>query len=1130
MKLHIPATILAILAISGFADLAPKLQNSVIAQTKLETDSAESLVNQGKIQFQANEFAAALNSFKQALTLATKTKDSKTAIAALNGIGTTENILGRYQNAINVQEKALALIPASNTLEIIRTLNALADANLNLGNAEKAIEISERAVALIDQAKTSIPLADQGEARHYLGRAYFRVGRFALGLKTLNQALLIKQQSGDRFNEGKTLLSIATIYTQTEALDKALEFAEKALKLNLEVKNEPATASSEFTTGSIYGILGEKAKSIELLQSSLNRYEKIGDRLSVGDAIEQISNINNTGAQYSEGVKLNKMALAIFQEYGDQRRILGSLELIASALVNLSQYEQAINFYQQALTAADKIKSPELKDRVEKGYIFYRIAEIYTTQGRHQDALDGYEKSAEFYLKNLNSPNFNPRWKGTLAGILDGVGNSQVSLSQFPKALDSYQKSLKYYAEIADLRGQALAQLRLSFVYFQLGDSQKSSLAKEQAAKLSTAVIAANNLALKKPEKTEKTDTITPDEKSTSESQKEKNTNKAIASLIPGNVLQDLNDPDAVMRDLEFFKKSGNKSQEASADAILGFIYSGRGQHDLALSYFEEALKIYNVLGDQNNIASNLYNIGIQNELSNRYGQAYFSYQKSLKLYQKLGNRNQESRILSSIAGLFVQNQPNFAIAYFKQSVNVTEAIRKELRALPKDQQRTYALSISYSYRTLADLLLRQGRVMEALQVLDLLKIQELQDYLQNVKGNARTAEGVRALDLEKTATRQLEESPEDLSKLDNQLAAQIRQLPKAELNKVPKFLQNLPKGKVLLYPLILEDRVELILFSANNPPVSRTVKIKKAEFEDLVKDFRADLQNTRSQTAVKTSSKKLYDLMISPILADLKQAKTTTILYAPDGILRYIPLAALYDGDEWLVQKFQVNNLIAYSLLDLNLKPQPKTAKSRIFAGAFGGKENEFRFGNKGLPATVSEVENISQTFGNTVKFLELSFTAQNFKDKSPGSAIIHLATHAVFNPGSPLDSYILFGDGSKITLGGISELRLQNVELIVLSACETGIGSFGNGAEILGFGYQVQRAGAKAAIASLWSVSDNGTQFLMRGFYQNLQSQTPLAALRDSQIAMIRKNTKPGEINLNHPYFWSSFVVIGD
>jgi CHAT domain-containing protein len=171
----------------------------------------------------------------------------------------------------------------------------------------------------------------------------------------------------------------------------------------------------------------------------------------------------------------------------------------------------------------------------------------------------------------------------------------------------------------------------------------------------------------------------------------------------------------------------------------------------------------------------------------------------------------------------------------------------------------------------------------------------------------------------------------------------------------------------------------------------------------------------------------------------------------------------------------------------------------------------------------------------------------------------VVHLATHAAFVVGTPDDSFILFGNGERITLRDIQKWSLKNVDLVVLSACETGLGGkLGNGEEILGLGYQMQRAGARAAIASLWTVDDGGTQALMDSFYAALESKevgqdsqpTKAEALRQAQIALItgdyralgqqrglgvqqriQSSLSPRVAsNLSHPYYWAPFILIGN
>ena len=397
----------AMLATSAFPNclMAQENRGEAIAQI----NSSQTLLAQGKDQYAANQFTKAIQLFQQAL------KVSQT-------------------------QKALKLIPASkaNSVETVRTLAWLGDAALNLGNDEKGLEIIERAIALTK--KISVPLIDQGETVHNLGRAYSRNGRYPQALETFNQALVIRQKSSDRFNEVRALNSIAGVYTQQQNFSKALEFAERGLKLNQEAKNQLGVATSLYNTGYVYGVIDQVPKSLKILQQSLAVYEGLGDRLSVGDVLNQISNINAVGFQFTEGLKLDLMALDIFREYGDQRFIQYALEEIASTYANLTQYPKALDFYKQALKAADQITDPELNDRIGKGNILYRMAEIYGTQGQHREAIATYEKAAGIYVTALALPNPRPRSKGILAGIYQGLGESEGSLSQYPQAIKAMEK------------------------------------------------------------------------------------------------------------------------------------------------------------------------------------------------------------------------------------------------------------------------------------------------------------------------------------------------------------------------------------------------------------------------------------------------------------------------------------------------------------------------------------------------------------------------------------------------------------------------------------------------------------------------------------------------------------------
>jgi CHAT domain-containing protein len=488
--------------------------------------------------------------------------------------------------------------------------------------------------------------------------------------------------------------------------------------------------------------------------------------------------------------------------------------------------------------------------------------------------------------------------------------------------------------------------------------------------------------------------------------------------------------------------------------------------------------------------------------------------------------------------------------------------------------------------------------------VLDLLKVQELEDYLRNVRGSDNSATGVaerpqeqqfregteaiinKAIVLGKELA-QLESIPVSnrtepqkqrilaLRKTEQEITQQFNQFlesPKvqewiAQLQQTTQGqsfnlessattlqdnLKKLQQDAVILYPFVLPDRLELVLVTPYSPPLRRTVPVKREELNRVIAEFRSALKIPIRDA--KVPGRKLYDWLIKPLENDLAQAKTKTIIYAPDGQLRYIPLAALHDGNQWLVQRFRINNITAVSLTDLNTKPQ---SQLRVLAAAFTQGNYSFKVGSEqfdfsGLPFAGGEVENLSQTIPNTTKLLDQQFNKDIVLQMNDYS-VVHLATHAAFVSGKPEESFILFGNGDRATLQDVKNWRLPNVDLVVLSACETGLGDkLGDGREILGFGYQMQQTSARAAIASLWSVNDGGTQALMNAFYAALQGDniTKAEALRQAQIALITgdytalgkqrglvvaqriNNTLPSSVSnrLSHPFYWAPFILIGN
>lgn len=250
---------------------------------------------------------------------------------------------------------------------------------------------------------------------------------------------------------------------------------------------------------------------------------------------------------------------------------------------------------------------------------------------------------------------------------------------------------------------------------------------------------------------------------------------------------------------------------------------------------------------------------------------------------------------------------------------------------------------------------------------------------------------------------------------------------------------------------------------------------------------------------------------------------------------------------------KYRVNNITALSLTNFNRPPQTM----KILAGALtemaAVKVGERFYNFSALPGAGKEVEILANTVPDTTKLLGRNFNQTETLDRMSGYSVLHLATHAAFVTGKSEDSFIVFGNNDRATFNDVQTWNLNNFDLVVLSACETGLGGkLGNGEEILGFGYLMQEAGARASVASLWTVDDGGTQVFMNAFYQALQTgkMTKTEALRQAQIALITGDEKAlgedralvvvrpiGEqvstqvgSRLNHPYYWAPFILIGN
>ncbi|MEO0867140.1 MAG: CHAT domain-containing protein, partial [Cyanobacteria bacterium J06642_11] len=578
----------------------------------------------------------------------------------------------------------------------------------------------------------------------------------------------------------------------------------------------------------------------------------------------------------------------------------------------------------------------------------------------------------------------------------------------------------------------------------------------------------------------------------------------------------------------------------------IGNVHIDLGELDQALLILERALAL-NPVSDVGHRTNLRITMARAYSLMDTPGAAWGNYHRALRLTVSRGERSRKIMATVSLAELMrQQQQPLLAIAFYKQAINHIEQIRANVRSLPLDTQQRYTETVANSYRDLAALLLEQGRVFEAQQVLDLLKIQELEDYFHDVRPERPTpSETLPYLEPERNLLeqhhqlllRQQSETDPVLSFsefLQNPSIVEIleelenRPAKPESLKQLQQKLATLPHRTAVLYPLILEDRLELLLVPDDGVPIHATTWLSKHQLTEQINKLRHNLSDPSSD--IKTVAGSLYDAIVAPLEKDLKILNIENIIYIPDGVLHYIPLSILYNSIErrWLVEDYTSHNLTASDVGDLTHSPQRPLG---ILAGAFTDTSQTFEkridqttTNFRGLPYAGREILQLQESLAATDVLLNADFNRTNLEARLNGQTIVHLATHAAFVPGQPENSFILLGDGDTITLKELRHWSLPNVDLVVLSACQTGISHIEDGIEILGMGFQVQRTDAKAALASLWWVDDRATSQLMALFYGALiAGKTKAQALQYAQRQLIAQGK-------DEPYYWAPFVLIGN
>ncbi|MFB2974695.1 CHAT domain-containing protein [Microseira sp. BLCC-F43] len=427
---------------------------------------------------------------------------------------------------------------------------------------------------------------------------------------------------------------------------------------------------------------------------------------------------------------------------------------------------------------------------------------------------------------------------------------------------------------------------------------------------------------------------------------------------------------------------------------------------------------------------------------------------------------------------LKAQGQNEGAIAAYTEAVKTLKSLRSDLAAINPEVQFSFRESVEPVYRQLVGLLLQNGdkvnqnNLIQARNLIESLQLAELDNFFQE-----------------------------------------------ACLNAKPELIDQVDRTAAVIYPIILSDRLDVILSLPQQPLRHYSTNLTQNQIEETLEQLRQQLgRPSSSRQQIVRLAQQVYDWLIRPGETEIKNSGVKTLVFVLDGTLRNIPMAVLHDGNQHLLQQY---NLAVAPGLQL-LEPQ-SLARVQLKALMLGLSES--REGFPPLPAVEKELQQIKAIVPGTV-LLNQEFTGESLRQQINAAPypVVHLATHGKFSSSAD-NTFILTWDG-RINVKQLdaflrvrNQVRGQAIELLVLSACET---ATGDRRATLGIAGVAVRAGARSTLATLWPVQDVATATMMPQFYRELATHGKSEALRRAQISLSE--------NFKHPYYWAPFVLVGN
>jgi len=425
-----------------------------------------------------------------------------------------------------------------------------------------------------------------------------------------------------------------------------------------------------------------------------------------------------------------------------------------------------------------------------------------------------------------------------------------------------------------------------------------------------------------------------------------------------------------------------------------------------------------------------------------------------------------------------------------------------QLYAQDGDWQRAFEVAERGKARALVDLLAQQ-RELAAPSGVDA--------RVRQLLAEAVTTDGAAGLPIATEVKRSL--STARAARADLAAAApEAASLVAVQGVSIEQIAARLAPGETLIDYYRVDDELYALTLSATRV---HGVKLSGRGLGDEVRAFRTAIEQDDPRALARAQP--LYERLITPLLPDLDGAK---LVISPHGVLHYLPFAALWDGKQYLLDRYSVRMIpSAGALVYLKTGHAVKVGKVLALGNPDLGDPSF------DLPSAQHEAQEIAAMFPASKALVGREASKSAVESLAGGFAILHFATHGTFNADAPLSSGLYLAKGEEadglLTVADLYRLRLDS-DLVTLSACQTGLGRIASGDDVIGLTRGFLYAGARSIVASLWEVNDEATEQLMLSFYRHLHDQSGREALRLAQIEIREKYPQPR--------MWADFEIIGN